>query len=292
MARKQSGLRKIGAYWHYSLKANGERVHGSTRAKDLPSARKVLEERRKDLLLSQSGVPKVPTLSTLVTLWLKVHKSVHSEKHWRQVERFSRIWLLPFLGARRVDQIRTEDVARLRSRMLEAGKSPVTANDALKILKLLCRFAMSLGSLRELPFRVEFIRVQRKPRPVIPAHRIREFLAAVDKEARNAHVGGLVRIMVGLGLRESEALGLRWEWFDPVQRTYCVGKSKTKTTRTLPVPQWLWDHIAQMQRTLSPWVFPAEDGSPHRPQFCRKALQRVCKKLPAYRPFSAKTRSL
>jgi integrase len=34
-----------------------------------------------------------------------------------------------------------------------------------------------------------------------------------------------------------------------------------------------------MPKTISPWVFPAEDGNPHRPQFCKKALGRVCEKL-------------
>jgi integrase len=163
--------------------------------------------------------------------------------------------------------------------MLEAGRSPVTVNDALKILKLLCRFGLMQGYLRELPFRVEFIRVQKKPRPTVPATQLQAFLSAVDQEARNPQVAVILRVMVGLGLREAEALGMRWEWFDPSQRTYVVGKAKGKEARVLPVPDWLWRSISTMPKSLSEWVFPAEDGNPHRSQFCRSALKRVCKTL-------------
>lgn len=31
--------------------------------------------------------------------------------------------------------------------------------------------------------------------------------------------------------------------------------------------------------TLSEWVFPAADGKCHRPHYCKKVLQRVCKEL-------------
>jgi integrase/recombinase XerC len=170
-------------------------------------------------------------------------------------------------------------VSGIRSRMLEAGKAPVTINDALKILKLLCRFATKLGMIRELSFRVEFLRVQKKPRPTVSANQFLDFLAAADKVARNPQVGVMLRVMVGLGLRQAEALGMRWEWFNPTQMTYVVGKSKGREARVLPVPLWLWNSIHDMPKTHSEWVFPAEDGKPHRSQFCRKALQRVCKTL-------------
>jgi integrase len=45
--------------------------------------------------------------------------------------------------------------------------------------------------------------------------------------------------LVALGLREAELLGMRWEWFDPNQRTYTVGRAKGKETRVLPLPDWL-----------------------------------------------------
>ena len=280
MAAQHAGLKKVGDYWHLALHINGQRVHESTRAKDLPTAKRVLEERRKEMLLNQCGAPKVPVLSVLVAQWLKTFKAVHSAKHWTDVESVSRLWLLPDLGSRRLDRITNPDVVQIRSKMLESGRSPVTVNDALKILKLLVNFAVKQGLLKALPFKVEFMRIQKKPRPTVAAPRIRDFLAAVDRTAKSPHIRVMLRVMVGLGMRESEVLGMRWEWFDVEHHTYVVGKAKGKEARILPVPAWLWTALHEMPKpTLSEWVFPAADANPHRSQLCRKALQRVCKDL-------------
>ena len=92
--------------------------------------------------------------------WLRVQKPVHSSKHWTDVESVSRLWILPELGSRRVDRITNGDVFQVRSNMLEAGRSPVTVNDMLKILKLLVNFSVKQGSLKALPFKVEFLKVR------------------------------------------------------------------------------------------------------------------------------------
>ena len=66
MATHHQGLTKVGEYWHYSLSINGQRLHGSTRAKDLPTAKRVLEDRRREAVLNQCGVHRVPTLADIV----------------------------------------------------------------------------------------------------------------------------------------------------------------------------------------------------------------------------------
>ncbi|WP_243304448.1 tyrosine-type recombinase/integrase [Geothrix oryzisoli] len=276
----KNGLAKQpGGAFHYCIRVNGKQYKGSTRATDLLTAKKVLEEKRRQILMGECGVRRIPTLGEIREEWLRVHKAVYSTKHWRDVEIVSRLWILPHLRSSRVDRITNGDVLHLRSQMLEAGRSPVSVNDMLKILKLLGNFGVRQGYLSKLPFRVQFLRVQKKPRPTLAAAQAHQFFAAVDRTACNPHIPVLIRAMVGLGLRESEALGMRWEWFNPEQRTYVVGKAKGKEARILPVPGWLWDSIHAMPMRLNEWVFPAEDGRPHRSQFCKKPLQRACKEL-------------
>ena len=276
----KNGLAKHpSGHYHYCFRINGRQFKGSTKATDLATARKVFDEKRRQVLNEECGERQIPTLTEVRNQWLRIQKPVHSPKHWTDVESVSRLWILPDLGSRRLDRITNGDVFQVRSRMLEAGRSPVTVNDMLKILKLLVNFAVRQDSLKALPFKVEFLKVQKKPRPVVGGKRVSEFLAAVDAEARNPHVPVMLRVMVGLGLRESEVLGMRWEWFDLENQTYTVGKAKGKEARVLPVPMWLWSAIHTMPKTISPWVFPAVDGKPHRSQFCKKALQRVCAKL-------------
>ena len=53
MANQHPNLERKGQFWHYKLQVNGRRAHGSTRATDLATAKKILEERRRELLEGQ-----------------------------------------------------------------------------------------------------------------------------------------------------------------------------------------------------------------------------------------------
>ncbi len=280
MAKRMSGLTKVGDYWHYSLKVNGQRRHGSTRARDIETARQVMEEKRRELILGLARVICIPTMKGLVKEWKQAHRSVHTPRHIKNVESYSRNWVLGELGDVRIDHLTTLDVLGVRNRILEAGRSPNTANNILRIIHLLFGYAIEVGYLTHFPYRIKLLRVQRKPRPVLAVGMVKSFLASVDRHTRNPHAPIMVRVMIGLGMREGEVLGMRWEWFDPEQRTYVVGKAKGKEARVLPVPGWLWSAIQDMpNRTLSEWVFPAEDGRPHRPNYCRNVLDTVAEEL-------------
>ncbi|BDU74541.1 tyrosine-type recombinase/integrase [Mesoterricola silvestris] len=275
------GLKKVGPFWHYSIQVNGQRAHGSTKATDLATARKVMEEKRRDLLHGQLNLQKKipPTLNQVWESWWKANQTTFSQKHLVSAECRYRRWLKPSLGCVRVDHIKADAVMQVRSQLLEAGRSGRYANNTLELLRALIRFTIRVGDLDQLPFEVKPLRLQKKPRPTVPASRIPEFLAAVDSHAHSPHVAVMLKTMLGLGIRESEALGMRWEWFSPDQRTYTVGKAKGKEARVIPVPDWLWNAIFAMPKQRSEWVFPGEDGKHHHPQFCKKALQRVCKEL-------------
>lgn len=279
MAKFRNGLGRVGKYWHYCFKVEGRVFRGSTHVTDHATAEKFLADKRREAALSTRGLfHRMPTVRELLKQWLEVHRTVFSTKHLVSVEGSMRLWVLPRLGDRRIDLVSTQDMLDTRQAILDAGRSPVTANLMVRTVRLLWGFAIKLGYLDTRPFQVGQIKVQQTPRPTVPATALTDYLAEIDR-SRNPHVPVMVRIILGLGLRESEVLGMRWEWFDPGQRTYCVGKSKTKTSRTLPVPQWVWEFINLMPRSHSPWVFPAEDGNPHRPAFLRKPLARAAKKL-------------
>jgi integrase len=275
------GLKKVGPFWHYNLKINGQRAHGSTRATDLATARKILEEKRRELLEGQHRiVSRIPALNDLYDLWRRNHRAVFSQKHLGPVDCTYRKWLHPRFGATKIDQIGSSTVDSLRSEALRAGCSPRYVNNMLKILQLLLNYGVKTGFIREVPLKIKMARLQKKPRPVLPATRVQEFFAAVDATAENPHVSVMIRVMVGMGLREGEVLGMRREWFDLNNQTYTVGKAKGKEARVIPIPAWLWDAIHAMpQPQLSEWMFPAADGKPHRSQFCTKALDRVCGRM-------------
>lgn len=281
MATTHPGLKRVGAVWHYQLRINGQRFHGSTRATDLPTAKKILEGKRREILSGQHRIiTHIPTFSELAKEWAKAHQHIHCEKHLRRVEEFMRIWIPSTLAMTRLDHVTTSDVLDARNKLLEAGRSPVTANHLLRVIRLLFGYALKMHLIDRIPFQVKPLRVQRKPRPTVPRSKVKDFLMALDSSARNSHIPVMLRVMIGLGLRESEVLGMKWAWFNLDLQTYTVGKSKNRGSRTIPIPGWLWQSIHAMTKVqLSEYVFPAADLKPHRPQFCKRALQRVCEKL-------------
>jgi integrase len=276
------GLKKVGSFWQYSIQVNGQRAHGSTKAMDLTTARRVLEEKRRALLHDQLNLNKKipPTLNQVWEAWWKAHQTAFSQSYLVSAECRYRLWIKPELGVTRVDRIQTDAVAGVRVRQLEAGRSPRYANNTLELIRTLVRYAIKGGHLERLPFVVKFLRIQKKPRVTVPALSVSAFFAAIDQEARTPHVRVILRVMIGLGMREGEVLGMRWNWMNPENRTYTVGKAKGKEARVLPVPDWLWSVLNAMPKpTMSEWVFPAKDGKPHRSQYCKKVLNRVCKKM-------------
>lgn len=287
------GKHSTGVYY-YCFRLDGRQFKGSTRTKDMVLAKRVLAQKKdeartllereaRSLGLKDEAEPpspqvRVPRLSELLKVWRDVHQTSASRGHLRSVEQVGRTWLLPVLGDKQIDQIGTQEILTLRSRILGSNRSPSTANHVGRVVSLLWNFAVAVGLLKRLPFKVKPLRVQRKPRAVLPAARVQEFLATVDERVQNPQVRVILRVQLGLGMRASEVLGMRWEWFNAEQQTYTVGKAKGKEARVLPVPSWLWTAIHALP-CESEWVFPAEDGQQRRPQFARMPLMRICKHL-------------
>lgn len=143
---------------------------------------------------------------------------------------------------------------------------------------LLFRFGVRLGWVSELPFVVAPLRLQQPPKPVIPAARVREFLETFDAVTANPQKRVMVRLMLFSALRQEECYRARWEWLDEAHRLYTVGVSKSKRPRVVPLPAWVWDDLMTLPRT-SEWIFPAEDGQPHRPQYLKKSLMKVSARM-------------
>ncbi len=276
MANANPGLKKLGQFWHYEPRVNGHRLHGSTKATDLRTPKKVLETKRRESLEGQYRIiSRIPTLKERFDLCLKNHQAVFSPRHLVPVECIYRQWLHPRFGTTKIDQLGASSVDPMRSEVITLGRSPRYANNILQVLRLLLNYGVKTGSIKGLPIKIRMSRIQRKPRKILPVSRVQEFFSAVDRSARNPHV----RVMVGLGLRESEALGMRWDWFDVERKSYVVGKAKGFEARVIPEPSWGSSAIFDMPKIISEWVFPAKDGKPHRAQFCKKVIQRVCTEL-------------
>src|SRR5258708_40269103 len=73
-------------------------------------------------------------------------------------EKYLRLYVLPLLGKRRLDEIRTEDVQRLKA--VFEKKSAKTANNALTVLGKMLRVAVEWGILKEMPCTVRLLKTK------------------------------------------------------------------------------------------------------------------------------------
>ena len=120
------------------------------------------------------GEGPIPTLSVLARTWLDVHEKTVSQEHLRNVEEFLRHDLYD-LGALRIDRIRTEDVEGARASHLE-GHSPASVNLWLRILKLLCNWAVKRALIPKVPWKVSMLKLQKTPRKTLPTAKAADWL--------------------------------------------------------------------------------------------------------------------
>jgi len=266
-----------GSAWYYKFKFKGETYHGSCDTTDPRKAKAFLEELKTELRTKARRQEwtrlSLPLLSAIWADWYELNQGLGSQKHTDRVKSMWTLHLEPALGHLPLDRIDTKIVEKSRADYL-GTHSPGGANTFLKILDSLFGFAIRRGVLVAKPYKVQKLRVQRIPRPVLVAEVITVFFAEVDR-SRNPNVKGIIRMMVGLGLREAEAIGARWEWADFHRNTYTPGKTKGKEAVAIPMPEWLTSFLVALpQKANEGIIFPAEDGLPHRTSYTRKAVLR------------------
>lgn len=263
-------LFKVGKVWHYRFQISCARVQRSTRETVKHKADAVAEKAYNRAKLWARGDEEVPTLRALVVLWLDVHRPTVSAAHAKVVETFGRLHLFDLADVE-LDALTTELVEAARLEYLKTH-APASANQWLNVLKLLCRWAVRRKMIPSLPWSVKLLKVQKRPRAMLPVPHTTKWLAAVDEsDSEFGPVAVAVRLMLGIGLREVETITARWEWMDWVRHTYTPGITKGREADPLPVPDWLYTYLAA-RRNPSGLIVCRSDGSPCRPGFTRKIM--------------------
>lgn len=262
---------KKGAIWHFRFQVDGTRVQRSTRLRNRARAEVFAQAQFDAAVVRANGGEPVPTLAELAHAWMVVHRPTVSSAHYRSVEIFQRLHLYD-LGDTRVGDIATEDIELARNTHLEEHR-PSSANHWLRIVKLLTMWAVKRGILKQSPWRVAMLKVQKRPRSILPIDIALLWFAAIDRATiREPGAGTAIRLMFGLGLRESESTSARWEWIDWQRKTYTPGITKGREAEPVPLADWLVEHLAPMKRAEGLMAAKA-DGTSFPAGFARKPMR-------------------
>lgn len=274
----RGGLKKIGEFWQFRFAHRGQLLTGSTKCANFNDARGWLAAFKSRLARAEVGDLDAPTVTRAFENWLSLKKGFSSEANLSRARRAMQQHVLPLIGTMKADMVRSQDVARVIQTYLD-GEGPHGrprtadgANVVISYLRAVFAYLLNEGFIAKVPFQVKKQKVQVKPRTTLPLNKIQPFLDHIDQNA-HLHIRVAVRFMLWCGLRESEALGTRWEWMRGADR-YIPGKTKGKEAVSLSLSADLQALLADLPRG-SEWILPGKGDAPHAQQFTRVTIERA-----------------
>ena len=204
--------------WHgwvtVGVRADGspDRRHRKARTRAEVTVRvRELERARDQALVSAAGRP--PTVAEWMRTWLDTvaprtaSPSTIDSVYRPKMER----WILPRIGQHRVDRLRPEHLDALYLDLAKEGLSTKSVLMTHQIINRAFRIAVRLGVVGRNPASLVDPPTHREPEMTpLSADAARQILAA----ARDLPNGARWSVALALGLRQGEALGLRWQHVD------------------------------------------------------------------------------
>ncbi|EDM74788.1 Phage integrase [Plesiocystis pacifica SIR-1] len=211
---------------------------------------------------------EVPTLAEFAPRYMEGYAKAngHKPSTLETKRQVLRLHLIPAFGDKRLDQINSELVQRLKAKLTEhmANKS---INNVLGVLNTMLKCAVEWGVLEELPVRAKRMRVKN---PSMDFYDFDEY-AALVKAAAAQSPECLVFVLLGgdAGLRAGEIRGLHWAAVDLRRRQLTVEHSEYKgelTTpkydkiRTVPLTRRLADALGALPRDCELVLYRGSEG--------------------------------
>jgi len=233
--------------WHgyvtVGVKDNGRpdrrHVRGTTKASVTTKVRK-LERQRDDGKTRKPG--QIWTVEQWLNHWLYtiVAPPTITENAWDAYESAIRVHLVPGIGAHRLDKLEPEHLERLYRKMMTKGRAPstpgektkptrpATAHQAHRTIRAALNEAVRRRHITENPALLarapKVVEEEVEPYSVEDIKRLLEAAQTQRNSARWA-------IALALGLRQGEALGLRWSDIDEGACALTVRRSRLR-------PKW------------------------------------------------------
>ena len=260
-----------GKTWHYAVRWRGVLKKGDTKCESRTNAVTWLGKEKEKWALEEQGLvgATVPTLKTIWQEWDRVKASSVSPTHRRFMKGVVNQHAAAFLDrpAPALNMAAFEELRHVyltsKGHGFSKGEKPTVRshseggwNKVAGQLRALYRWAVTRKLLLEVPFKVELLDVSLGARGVLWPEQVQAFLAAVDrvrKERKGDPVpqaGIAARLMIGLGLRENEALHMEWDRIDWRNHMATVAEARTtghkvkdRTIREIPMPAWLETYL-------------------------------------------------
>ncbi|MCM2420203.1 tyrosine-type recombinase/integrase [Streptomyces sp. RKAG293] len=199
--------------WHgrvtVGVKDNGtpdrRHVERKTQGEVIKAVRE-LEKQRDAGTVRKPGKPW--TLKTWLSHWIEnIAKPSVSENSYDGYEVAVRVHLIPGLGAHRLDRLEPEHLERFYKKMQDKGSKPATAHQSHRTLRTALGEAVKRGHISINPAEIaKAPRLEEEEIELYTAEEVQRLLLEAAKAPNSARWV----LALALGLRQGEALGLRW----------------------------------------------------------------------------------
>src|SRR5688572_12007317 len=175
---------------------------------------------------------EVPTLKEFATRFMDGHARANRQKPSgiAAKEMILRVHLIPALGNRRLDAIKSEDVQHLKHG-LEA-KAPKTVNNILSVLNVLLRKAVEWEAIEQMPCSIKLLPVTKGSAAFYDFDEFERLVESADGLDARTHL--IVLLGGEAGLRCGEMIALEWGDVDLVNRQLCIRRSDWNGQVTTP----------------------------------------------------------
>ncbi|EMG37159.1 site-specific recombinase XerD [Desulfocurvibacter africanus PCS] len=193
-------------------------------------------------------------------------------------EHYARIWIFPALNEKPMAEIHPLDVERIKNSILDAGRAPRTALQALAIFRLVWNHAKKRGLLdRESPTRnIDLPKVNNARTRFFSPDQAEQLLKLIEVDDPAAYRITLAALYTGA--RFGELAGLTWSGLDLSGKRITFLHTKTGRPRSCPIAKRLCVVLSELNRgNPGDHVFVNRDGKPWRecPSVFRKALKKL-----------------
>lgn len=271
----KNGLKKTPkGFWAYKIRVRHITKSGTFSTTRLETARKLLDQVRDDLLRQQEGLEINLTVAEAMDYWLQSRGS--NAKHQdRAIYAFKRI--RPSLGPKEVRRLTPATIIAFKQTLLapkDAGVRPLqptTVNIVLRYLAVAINWCVRNRKISDNPLKqMPYEPVPEDNRTFLVRDDIVPFFQKVDTLG-NEHHQVAIRAMLLMGLRESEALRLRWDGFSGDWAFYAPARSKNRKAQPIPVPPEVLRAVKALPQH-SEWVLPGRAGSLHLKGYTRHVV--------------------
>lgn len=230
-------------------------------------------DRKRDLekAYEESGVPKQLDLGPTLTAQRLVYMSELVAKPATEELKQSNFnkWLIPELGSKKLMEITTAEINKLRKKLSEHLGVKAT-NTVLGTLSACLHHAIRAEAIKAMPCKIQLLKDPKKKYPPIARTMFWDH-EELDKLLNAAGDGHLVMLLLGAdaGLRAGEIAGFEWTDIDwsahelTVNRRIYRGKEglpKSGKTRVIPMTKRLERALKAHRHLRGPRVLYQEDG--------------------------------